>query len=225
MSERPPREPLLIVLEPECRSPVTSCAPAVYEHHYDTDECLKRIYSKRDSQITFIPIFSFFDTAQFQKIIKNIHDLTQITAFHILCNKTQAVDQWADDNYPKVKSVTKIETDKDLQVQELISQNCDRQLDYHDRMRRMYSDNGVTSLVAVYAKEERQCIDFKLGDLNQRLLYAQKCKLEHQGAAEKCTRIERNLERQMKDLIRRQEALQQQEEDILKVCTSVQSTN
>ncbi|CAF0824598.1 unnamed protein product [Rotaria sordida] len=136
-----------------------------------------------------------------------------------------AVDQWADDNYPKVKSVTKIETNKDLQIQELIAQNCDRQLDYHDEMRRMHSANGVTPLAAAHAREERQCIEVKLGDLSQRLPYAQKCKLEHQVAEEKCARIERNLERQMKDLIRRREALQLQEEDILEGSFSVQSTN
>ncbi|CAF3464074.1 unnamed protein product [Rotaria sp. Silwood1] len=218
-------QPLTIVLEPECSSPVTSCAPAVYECHYDVDECLKRIYSKRDSQITFIPILTSFDIVQFQKIVKNIHDLTQITAFHILCNDTQAVDRWADDNYPKVKSVTKIETNKDLQIQELIAQNCDRQLDYHDKMRRIYSANGVTPLIAVHAREERQCVEVKLDDLSQRLSYAQKCKLEHQVAVEKCARMEQNLERQMKDLIRRREALQQEEEDILEGCSSVQSTN
>ncbi|CAF3648548.1 unnamed protein product [Rotaria sordida] len=108
---------------------------------------------------------------------------------------------------------------------ELIAQNCDRQLDYHDEMRRMHSANGVTPLAAAHAREERQCIEVKLGDLSQRLPYAQKCKLEHQVAEEKCARIERNLERQMKDLIRRREALQLQEEDILEGSFSVRSTN
>ena len=94
-------------------------------------------------------------------------------------------------------------------------------------MKRIHSANGVTPLVAIHAREGRQCLEVKLGDLSQRLLYTQKCKLECQAAMEKYARMERNLERQMKDYIRRQDALQQQEEeeDILEGCSPVQSTD
>ncbi|UJR19999.1 hypothetical protein I4U23_023133 [Adineta vaga] len=225
MSDEPPRRPLTIILEPDCCYPIISCAPTVYERHYDTDVCLQHIYSKHDSQITFIPIFPLFDIGQFQKIVKNNHDLIQINAFHILCNNTQAVDEWADDNYPKVKSINKIETNKDLQIQELIAQNCDRQLEYHDTMRRIHSANSITPLVAIHSREERQCIQVKLDDLSQRLIFAQKCKLDHQMAVENYTRTMRNLERQLKDLTRRQETLQQKEEHILEGCSPIQSTD
>ena len=87
------RQPLTIVLEPECSSPVYSSAPTVHERHYDTDKCLEHIYSKYDSQITLIPVYSLFNMTQFEKVVKNVHHLTQVIAFHILCDNTQAVNQ------------------------------------------------------------------------------------------------------------------------------------
>ena len=87
------RQPLTIVLEPECSSSVYSSAPTVHERHYDTDKCLEHIYSKYDSQITLIPVYSLFNMTQFEKVVKNVNHLTQVIAFHILCDNTEPVDQ------------------------------------------------------------------------------------------------------------------------------------
>ncbi|CAF1276387.1 unnamed protein product, partial [Didymodactylos carnosus] len=171
----------------------------LYQLFNNSDDFIKHVENKLDKQVTVIMVLRLLPVDSIKPFLANLESLVQIIALHIFCTNVELYTLLKAE-YRKVQSITNIEFDINVQVNEIIHKLCHSNLNYFKQIANIHKAQDEPACQRTVVHEERKMIaclkrriDHGLHDIKKKM--------------NKLQRHERVYERQKRDLDRRDSEL------------------